>query len=131
MNTGFEFHDSVLKRISFTEDGAVLLFDPAIVHQSLGIPGSSEGDTLTGIVTMTIRSESPSPVNPEMQPGRLGDGVIFTGKNRYANVIRLPFLHEGEQIHVRLTFESGVSENILCDGSVEIVCEKITAGLNL
>ena len=56
MNSGLEFHDSIVSSVQSSYDVVRVVFERAYLHRSEGVPGSDKG---TGWGSSRVRSSSP------------------------------------------------------------------------
>lgn len=104
MNSGVELHDSRVGEIRRTGADLQIVFRPAYVHRSDGIPGRDSGWGYLQSVEFTFRDAT----HAEMGEctGSVADGEVSAGDLRYSNLVPLPAAFAGD-ISARLEFASG------------------------
>jgi hypothetical protein len=114
-NRILEIHDSILERISVSQDEAQLHFSLVYIYQSEGIPGRDAGQVWTQ--PAVIRIAQPKVVGAFSQfPVRLSDGSIVLGEGSFDNVIPVPLPYDGA-FELRLVAYQGEEEVVKVAGS--------------
>jgi hypothetical protein len=104
MNSGVELHDSRVDEITRSDSNLRVVFRPAYVHRSEGVPGSDAGWGYLQPVQFTFRGATCSEMG-ECR-GAVSDGEVSAGAERYSNLVPLPMETSGE-VNARLEFVSG------------------------
>lgn len=104
MNTGVELHDSRVANLVREGGDLRIVFEPAYVHHSDGIPGSNSGWGLLQPVEFRFRDATCSEMGECL--GDVADGVVVAADVEYANLVPLPLSAEGAST-ARIEFASG------------------------
>jgi hypothetical protein len=104
MNNAVELHDSVVAEV--TSDGRNLrvVFRPAYVHRSEGLPGCDSGWGYLQPVEYLFQDATYIEIGE--CKGSVSDGVVTSERVQYPNIVPLP-LSIGGAIRAELVFLSG------------------------
>lgn len=122
MNTGVEMHDSRVDDITRSGSDLRVVFRPAYVHESDGVPGTDAGWGYLQPVQFTFHGATCSEMG-ECR-GSVSGGEVTAGAMRYANLVHLPVATSCE-ITARLEFASGGVLAVSANGfSSEVLGER-------
>lgn len=104
MNTGVELHESRVADI--VRDGSDLrvVFRPAYVHRSDGVPGTDAGWGFLQPVEFKFQDATYSAMGECL--GVVSDGAVVAGDVQYSNLVPMPLTVTGA-ISARVEFSSG------------------------
>ncbi len=94
MNCALEFHDSTIASVTADGDSLTVHFDPAYIHQSIGIPGESPGNGFLQSVEMVFSNATWTVPPPELNQW-ISDGSLTIDGKRFSNGIPIPFSAAG------------------------------------
>ena len=93
MNSGIEFHDSVVASLRETDGAVEVVFSPGYVHISPGIPGVHPGEGhLQRILFRFGNAHVTSP--PPLAMGRVSDGFLHVN-HEPLSLVAFPFTASG------------------------------------
>lgn len=104
MNTAVELHDSRVADVTHAGEELRVIFRPAYVHRSDGIPGSDAGWGFLQPVEFRFRDATFAEVGDCR--GDVSEGVVSAGDAEYSNLVPLPLAVHGTTT-ARLNFASG------------------------
>ena len=104
MNTGVELHDSRVADVVREGSELRVVFRPAYVHHSDGVPGSDAGWGFLQPVEFKFRDATYSAMGECMGP--VSDGTVFAGDIEYSNLVPMPLMSTGATT-ARIEFASG------------------------
>ena len=108
MNSGLEFHDSVVTRIDVLGKNALVIFEKAYIHQTSGVPGVNSGDLV--LYPAILEVSEAIVFGSSEQNGYLMDGRLLIDETKY-NLVSFPFECAGS-VSVQLAFNTGQSVRI-------------------
>jgi hypothetical protein len=103
MNSGVELHDSRVTEVTRAGRDLRIVFRPAYVHRSDGIPGSDAGWGFLQPVAFTFQDATYSGVGDCL--GDVSDGTVSTGDAEYSNLVPMSLNVVG--VTARIEFVSG------------------------
>jgi hypothetical protein len=104
MNTGVELHDSSVADVACADRQLRVVFQPAYVHQSDGIPGNDSGWAYLQPVEFVF-SEAVFSEKGECR-GAVSDGFVRSAEAEHLNLVPMPLDLSGS-ISAELQFVSG------------------------
>jgi hypothetical protein len=113
MNNGVELHDSQVTEIKRSGADLHVVFRPAYVHRSDGVPGSDSGWGYLQPVEFTFRGATYAETGE--CAGSVSDGEVSARDRRYSNLVPLPLTVSGA-IAARLVFVSGGVLTVTAEG---------------
>src|SRR5262249_42945753 len=108
MNSGLEFHDSVVTRIDLLGKNALVIFEKAYIHKTSGVPGVNSGDLV--LYPAILEVSEATVVGFADQNEYLMDGQLLVDETKY-NLVPFPFECAGS-VTVQLEFNTGQSVRI-------------------
>jgi hypothetical protein len=122
MNKAIELHDSRVELVSSKNDNLTILFSPAYIHQSDGMPGTDAGTGWTQsaqLILLTSHIEGTWPRNDS----DVSDGYLKIGTAEQSNIIHLP-LNTNEPVEGEIVFSSGARIHVKARGAkIELIGE--------
>lgn len=113
MNTGVELHDSHVTKIAHAGDELRVVFRPAHVHHSDGIPGTDSGWGFLQPVEFTFQNATFSEAGECC--GAIADGVVSVGDAEYTNLVPMPLTVHGVTAAI-FSFASGGILRVTANG---------------
>jgi hypothetical protein len=113
MNSGVELHDSRVAEIQRSGEDLRVVFRPAYVHRSDGIPGRDSGWGYLQPVEFTFRGATYAEMGE--CTGSVAHGEVLAGDLTHSNLVPLPVAYSGETT-ARLEFASGGVLTVTAEG---------------
>ena len=113
MNTGVELHDSRVADVARAEDDLRVVFRPAYVHRSDGVPGSDAGWGY--LQPVEFRFHDATFAEKGECRGSVTDGAVSVGDAEYSNLVPLPMTALGATA-AKFEFASGGVLTITANG---------------
>lgn len=104
MNTAVELHDSRVADVTRVDAEVRVVFRPAYVHRSDGIPGSDSGWGFLQPVEFKFPNATLAQVGDCR--GDVADGAVSAGDAKYSNLVPMPLAVNGATT-ARFSFASG------------------------
>lgn len=118
MNRALEFHDSTIASVTANDNSLTVHFDPAYIHQSIGIPGESPGDGFLQSAEMVFSNATWTMPLPEVNQW-ISDGSLTIDGKRFSNGISVLFSAAGA-VTAEFVLTSG---EILTISAIAVRCD--------
>jgi hypothetical protein len=113
MNRAIELHDSVLAILENVPGAIRVLFEPAYVHETEGVPGVDPGIGWWQTIELFVNAGSVQGRLTALS-SEVSDGSLTADGREYGNLVPLPISFTGE---VKLDLRLKTGESVLIRGS--------------